>query len=43
MGGSDGAVVEEAEAPCDIAIGVMAGRTAQRIDRILPIHHHLRR
>ena len=37
------AVVEEAEAAGHVAIGVMAGRTAERVGRILAVHHHLRR
>ena len=43
MRGGDRAVVEEAEAAGHVAIGVMAGRTAERVDRILAVHHHLRR
>lgn len=37
----DPAVVEEAEAAGHVAIGVMAGRPAERIGRILAVHHHL--
>jgi len=43
MRGCDSAVVEKAEAAGDIAEGVMAGRPAQRVDRILTIGHQLRR
>ena len=38
----DRAVVEETEAAGHVAIGVMAGRTAQRIGRVLAVHDQLR-
>ena len=43
MGGCDRAVVEKAKTAGDIAKGVMAGRTAQRVDGIFTVQHHLRR
>ncbi len=41
--GCDRAVVEKAEAAGEIAIGVMAGRTAKRVGRALAVHDELRR
>ena len=39
----DRAVVEEAEAAGHIAIGVMTGRTAERVGRVLAVQHKLGR
>src|SRR5215218_5753092 len=37
----DCAVVKKAESACQIAVGVMTGRPAQRVSRILAVHHEL--
>jgi hypothetical protein len=43
MGCRDCAVVEETEAARQIAVGMMAGRTAERVGRVLAVHDELRR